>query len=120
MGELKPEEWVAKVRSDIDKWNASTRRPEHVSTKEASDIRFVAEELASGRTIDQLTRSPRFEGSRADLDTALAFLRFEAGSKFDLAKVGRSSLLAGATPAIPAPKRTKGVVIGDMAQKISG
>jgi hypothetical protein len=120
MGELKPEEWVAKVRSDIDKWNASTRRSEHVSSKEANDIRFVAEELASGRTIDQLTRSPRFEGSRAALDTALAFLRFEAGSKFDLAKVGRSSLLAGATPAMPSPKRTKGVVIGDMAQAAKG
>lgn len=120
MGELKPEEWITKVNSDIDRWNASTRKADKVSTSEANNIKFVAEELASGRTIDQLTRSPRFEGSRAELDTALAFLRFEPGSKFDLAKVGASSMIAGVTPAIPAPKRTKGVVLGDQAQAAKG
>jgi hypothetical protein len=120
MGELKPEEWITKVNSDIDRWNASTRKADKVTTKEASDIKFVAEELASGRTIDQLTRSPRFDGNRADLDTALAFLRFEPGTKFDLAKVSPSSMIAGVSPAIPAPKRTKGVVLGDQAQKAKG
>jgi hypothetical protein len=120
MGELKPEEWVTKVNSDIDRWNASARKPDQVSAKEASDIKFVADKLASGITIDQLTRSPRFDSNRKDLDTALAFLRFEPGTKFDLAKVGPSSMIAGTTPAIPSPKRTKGVVLGDQAQKAKG
>jgi hypothetical protein len=120
MGELKPEEWIKKVNTDIDRWNTSARKPDQVTTNEAKDIKFVAEELASGRTIDQLTRSPRFSSNRDDLNTALAFLRFEAGSKFDLSKVGASSMISGATPAMPAPARTKGVTLGDQAQKAKG
>ena len=120
MGELKPEEWISKVNTDIDRWNTSARKSDQVTTDEARNIKFVAEEMASGRTIDQLTRSPRFSSNRDDLNTALAFLRFEAGSKFDLSKVGASSMIAGATPAMPAPVRTKGVTVGDQAQKAKG
>jgi hypothetical protein len=120
MGELEPKEWILKVDSDIDRWNASTRKADKVTINESRNIKYVAEQLASGITIDQLTRSPQFDGNRGDLDIALSFLRFTPGSKFDLVKVGKSPLIAGIKPAIQSSTRTKGTVIGDLAEKAKG
>jgi hypothetical protein len=120
MGELTPEAWVDKVKSDIDRWNASSRKGNQITPAEKIIINRVADDLASGKTYDQLSKSPRFEGDTKALDMAMSFLRFEPGSRFDLSGVGSRSMIAGASPALPAPRKAPGVVLGDQAQKAKG
>jgi hypothetical protein len=107
MGELTPEKWVESITTKIDQWNISNPKPKQINANDQRIIKLVADELASGRTIDQLQNSPRFEGKDLSaLNMALDFLRFSPGSRFDLSAL-RGSAIADASPALPASKPVK-------------
>lgn len=113
MGELTPEKWVESIDTKINQWNMSNTRPKQISPADQQIIKLVADELATGKTIEQLQRSPRFDGNdAAALNMALDFLRFTPGSRFDLSGL-RGSAIADAAPAIPAPKPMKAMSTPD-------
>jgi hypothetical protein len=122
MGELAPEQWLSNVKANIGKWNAANVKAQQVNSTQEKIIVKVADELALGKTIEQLRNSPRFSGKDASaLDMALSFLRFEPGSKFDVSNLRAGSLLEGLKPAIPSSKPMKAISApGDDAGKPKG
>ena len=109
MGELTPEKWVESITTKIDQWNISNPKPKQINANDQRIIKLVADELASGRTIEQLQSSPRFEGKDLGaLNMALDFLRFSPGSRFDLSAL-RGSAIGDASPALPTSKPVKPV-----------